>query len=451
MDALTRRWRRGIVGTLRRIAPRLSGPWVWVETAAVTGIAIALGAWMVPDDPLLVHEEFPWVWFAAVLIALRYGVLAGLASSALIVGAWFWLTPDASSDTVPRLYFLGGLLLVMVSGEFSGLWRTRLRRMAETNGYLEDRIERVTKRLYLLQLSHERLEQDLLSRSTTLRDALFDLRRRLLDQYDATAMPGAAALLEFLSQACQLEVCALYARTVDEDGEARYERVAVAGDAPPLAADDALLAYTEERGELAHVQTAALSHDLPTQHLAVAPVTAGDGRRLGVLVVTRMPFFALNEDTLQLLAVLLATYADTVTIAERSVPLLQRYPDCPIDFAMELVKLQRLQREFRIQTSMVVLAFGNHPLWNDAFDHVLRQRRAPDVIWTRTMKDRTILINLLPVSNRATVEGYLLRMAGSLEQTFGGGFEALNVRTASVALTGADPAAVIDRALGAIK
>jgi hypothetical protein len=42
-------------------------------------------------------------------------------------------------------------------------------------------------------------------------------------------------------------------------------------------------------------------------------------------------------------------------------------------------------------------------------------------------------------------------MASSLEQTFGGGFEALNIRTASVALTGNDPAAVIDRALGALK
>jgi len=448
MEALNRWRRRGLL-TLRRIAPRLSGPWIWVETVAVTAIAIGLGRWFAPGDPLLVHEEFPWVWFAAILIALRYGVLAGLASSALIVAAWYGLMPDGRE--IPRLFFLGGFLLVMVSGEFSGLWRTRLRRMQEMNGFLEDRIERVTKRLYLMQLSHERLEQDLLSRATTLRDALFDLRRRLLAQFDSSRLPGGAALLEFLSQACQLEVCALYARVEGADGRVRYERVAALGDAPPLAMDDALLAYTEEHDELAHVQTDALSQELPTEHLVVAPVDTGERQRMGVLVVTRMPFFALNEDTLQLLAVLLATYADTVAIASHSLPLLERYPDCPLDFAVELIKLMRLQRDYRIQTHMVVMVFGDHPLWNDAFDHVMRLRRAPDVIWTRTVGNRTLLVNLLPVSNRATVEGYLMRMNGTLEESFGGDFEQLGIRTGSVALTGTDPVAVIERALGAAK
>ena len=71
----------------------------------------------------------------------------------------------------------------------------RLRRTSEINAYLEDRIERTTKRLYLLRLSHDRLEQDLLSRPTTLRDSITELRRRIAGRAGESELAGASDFL----------------------------------------------------------------------------------------------------------------------------------------------------------------------------------------------------------------------------------------------------------------
>jgi hypothetical protein len=439
---LPRRWERMAVFLL----PRVTGGWVWVETALISLAAIGLG-WLVdPADPLHVASEFPWPWLAPVLLALRYGLISGLASAVILLVAWFALQPTGIAATPPKLYFLGGLLLVMVCGEYSGVWRMRLRRMAEVNKHLEDRVEGVTKRLYLLRLSHERLEQDLLSRPTTLRDALADLRRRLIKRAGSGPLPGAEELLQFIAQTCQLELAAIYRELADDPP--RYERVAAIGEPPAIERSDALLAYVQERGELAHVQLADIDQTLPTQHLVVAPIRTSAGERLGMLVVTRMPFFALNEDTLQLVAVLLAVYADGIESGSAVLPVLAALPGCPVDFATELAKLQRIEREFGAESHVVALAFGDHPFWADAYQLVMRQRRTPDLLWTPpTESHRSLLINLMPFAGRAAVEGYLLRIEEAIQESFGHRPDALRIRTTVIALSEGDPVPALQRLL----
>ena len=271
---------------------------IWLETAVFTAAAIAIGRYLSADDPLFTASQFPWPWFAPLLLALRYGVMPGIASSALLLAGWYLFQPDPVQAEIPKLYFLGGLLMVMVCGEYSGLWRTRLRRMSEVNFYLDDRIERITKRLYLLRLSHERLEQDMLSRPSTLRDAVGALRRRVAtdpgeEGQREAGLRGAQKLLEFLAQYCQLEVAAIYAP--DAKDTRTYHRVAEIGSPPPLLADDPLLAYARERQRLAHIQVTELDKAHPTEHLVVAPIETGRHRLLGMLGVTRMPFFAMNK------------------------------------------------------------------------------------------------------------------------------------------------------------
>jgi hypothetical protein len=430
----------------RWLIPRFGGVWIWAETVAITALALLLSALANPADPFYIRAQFPWPWFAPVLIALRYGVMPGVASSALLLAGWYGWAPKDPGMDLPKLYFLGGLLLTMVCGEYSGLWRTRLRRLAELNQYLEDRVERVTKRFYLLRLSHDRLEQDMLSRPTTLRDALSELRRRVAASAGGAALPGAQPLLDFLAQICQLEVAAIYGPVPDP--EHGFERAAAIGESPPLRADDALLAHARANGMLAHVQSDAIAQMAPTSQLVIAPIVGSDRQWLGVLAVSRMPFFALTEETMQTLAVLLSAYADGVTAAEQVLPLVSSYPGLPIEFAEELVKLTRIQREFSLSSHIVVLEFGAHSNRLDMFNQVLRQRRTPDVIWSiENLLGRSVLINLMPLAGLASVNGYLLRTETALQEIFGGNFAELGVRTAVVALTDPEPLDSIKRIL----
>ncbi len=425
-------------------SPRSEGAWIWVESTVITLVAIALGFWIDPADPFFLRAEFPWSWFAAVLLALRYGVLSGILSAAILLAGWYAWVPGHFDAEVPKLYFLGGLLLVMVCGEYSGNWGTRLRRLSELNLYLEDRVERITKRLYLLRLSHDRLEQDLLTRPTTLRDALSDLRRRLALEHRDGPLPGAQVFLDFIAQQCQLEVAAIYHARWDLDRS--YERVAQVGEPPALRHDDALLVFARERQKLAHVQTGDMEGKAPTDHLVVAPLVSSDGRGVGMLVVTRMPFFALKEETLQMLAVLLASYADGVVIAERAAPLMRAHPDCPEEFVEEMIKLARIQREFGLVSHIVVLSIDDGPNRQDIYEAVQRSRRTPDVTWgIENRRGRGFVINLMPLAGRAAVEGYVTRTELSLQRGFGGNLGALGVRTHLIPLSEPAPLDAVRR------
>ena len=430
----------------RWLTPLHAGAWVWVETLVLTLLAMGFGWLANPAAPFFIDAQFPWPWFAPALIALRYGVGAGVTSSALLLLGWSAWSDEGLGASLPKLYFLGGLLLVMVSGEYSGIWRTRLHRMAELNLYLEDRMERVTRRLYLLRLSHDRLEQDILSKPTTLRDALSELRLRLSGRVEGEALPGAQNFLEFLAQTCQLEVAAIY--YARGDLQRSFLPVADVGDVPPLKNDDPLLAYSLEHGKLAHVQTSALGTTLPTAHLVVAPIYDSSRKLLGVLVVSKMPFFALKEETLQLMSVLLSAYADGVSAAELVLPLLASFPGIPTEFAEELVKLTRIEREFHLASHIVVLEFGQHRERPDMYQQVLRQRRTPDVIWNLDdIAGRSFIINLMPLAGQAAVDGYLLRTESVLQAQFGGNFQALAIRAHAISLSDPDPLAHVKRVL----
>ena len=420
----------------------------WIETLVLSVAAVAIGRYFSPADPLFTDSQFPWPWFAPVLLALRYGVMPGIISSALLLCGWYALQPDPAAAEIPKLYFLGGLLMVMVCGEYSGLWRTRLRRMSEINYYLEDRIERVTKRLYLLRLSHERLEQDMLSRPSTLRDAVGALRRRVaIDSSKGKGgLPGAQDLLEFLSQYCQLEVAAIY--IADAAAPGGHHRVADLGSPPPLQADDPLLAYARERRSLAHIQVTELDKAHPTEHLVVAPIDTGSGLHLGMLVVTRMPFFAMNEEMLRMISVLLSAYAEGITAADEIMPLVTALPGLPVVFAEEYIKLARLQKEFGIPSHIVVLVCFGHPERLDIFAQIKRERRQPDVVWSiEELVECSIVVTLMPLAGAAAVDGYLLRVENSLRETHGNGFKPLGIYPHIISLSHADPLGAVKRVL----
>ncbi|MBK6638981.1 MAG: DUF4118 domain-containing protein [Rhodocyclaceae bacterium] len=178
----------------------------WLETFALPAIAIGLAWWAVPQDPLLIKAAFPWLWLAPVLVALRYGVMPGLISSTLLLGNWLLAdTLGRVSVEFPQNFFFGGGLLVLVCGEFSDVWRDRISRMDETNIYITERLSRLTQRHLLLNLSHDRLEQEMLARPGSLRDALAKLRTAVIESTDGAALPGVDGLLQLLTQYVNIE------------------------------------------------------------------------------------------------------------------------------------------------------------------------------------------------------------------------------------------------------
>jgi hypothetical protein len=423
-------------------SPLLANRWLWLEAIIIPIIGMGL-CWLVsPDDPFFINKgEFPWTWFAPVLVALRYGVMAGIVSTGIMLIGWFLLLP--SGTEFPKLYFLAGLILVMISGEYSTTWRTRLRRVGELNAYLTERFTRIMNQLNVLRLSHDQLEHDLITQPATLRDALYELRMLMAVRSSGTSLPAAQEILVLLAHHCQLEAAAVY-----EIVDGSYVQRAKLGDPPPVKSNDSLLEYALEKRALAHLQTEDLgSEGSPTEHLVVAPILTSGDQLLGVLIVTRMPFFALNEDTLRTLSLLLGLYADSVVVSDDVGQVMTRVPRCPYDFADELVKLIRMQRDFGINSHIVVLQFGPHAERVDMILFATRLRRRFDVQWQFGGGDResTGIANLMPLASDIAVRGYLERMESALKDRFGGDFETLYVRPYVISMEQHDPLAVLGR------
>ena len=400
----------------RALRPSLSPSAIIAETVLLTLFSVALGIWINPLDPLWTQSSFPWAWFAPVILALRYGPFPGLGGAAVLLVSWFafhlsgWLGGE-----FPKINFLGGLILVMLSGEFSSLWLARTRRAEGVQLYLDQRLDYLTHQYYLLRLSHDRLEQDLIGRPMAMRDALATLQDMIEDEAKNHGAPSQQlscgdGLLRLFAQYCQFESAALYAiheKSIDKSPTAS---LGMAADAAPLAVDDPLIQRALETGRLSHVAHNLGSGENPSRYLIAAPLTTFDGEQLGILAVERVPFFALHEEMLQTLNLLLGYYTDGLVTNRLAAQIRSRFALCPTDFAAELQRLWRVRQESDVCSVLVALEFPPNVRHEDMSLQIRSQRRALDVNWLIETGEHKVLVTLMPLAGTAAAEGYIARI-----------------------------------------
>ncbi len=418
----------------RWIAPAIARPFAILEVLVGTALAVVVAWRLHPEDPLLLAAHFPWLWMVVLVAALRYGSLAGATSGGVLAAAWYVLYGAAGSP-FPMVHFAGGLTLALVAGHFCDIWSHRAHRAQGINAYYSDRLVAITHNHYLLRVSHERLERDLLARPVTLRDALTRLRdltvRRAADVYGhAGGLPNAQPMLEFAALTCQIEVASLFPVRAQRLVTTPIARV---GEGFEPDANDPLVQHCLREGTLAHVRADDAASDT-SPYLACAPLLDGEGTLVSVLIVRRMPFLALNHDNLQLLLVLLAYYADGVAHQPLVATVRESVPHVPYDFALELGRLARLKRASGIESSLVALAFPRGARGDSLFEQTVRQRRALDALWTIGTPRRQIAIALMPITDEHGIDGYLMRVETLLRQQYDVDFQSghIAIHTAHV-------------------
>lgn len=375
------------------------------EIIALPLLAVALGYLWARQDPLQVTGEFPWAWLAPLLLALRYGPLAGLGGSAVLLAAWWALNPGRLGS-FPQMYFLGGLILVFVAGEFSSFWRTRTRRAETVQMYLDQRLDHVVRQHYLLRLSHDRLGRELIGRPMSMHDALATLRDTGRD--GASGEQGAQALLRLLAQYCQLDCAALHSVV---EGQLVAEPAAVLGVYQGLHADDPLVRQALETRKLCHISQAVTAQQ-SSRYLVAAPLLDLADEVYGLLLVQDMSFFALHTENLQTLKLLLGYYTDGLSMHALAAPIVAQFPDCPPTFAFELQRLGHIHRQTQVPSIVVVLECLERAIALDLPQQIQRLKREMDEIWCLEAPQRTTLAVLMPLGDAATAEGYIARLQG---------------------------------------
>ncbi|MFM0736210.1 PelD GGDEF domain-containing protein [Paraburkholderia xenovorans] len=438
-----------------------------LESILATLLAIGLCWLFRPHNPLLVHVGFGWIWIVPIVLALRYGSIAGAFSGLILLGAWYVLYPGADPSSLgsiahtliepqpqaqafPVGFFFGGFVFTLLCGQFGDVWITRLGQARMANDYLAERLSILTRNQFLLRLSHERLEQDLLGRPATLRDSLARMRAVTIAQEPGSAQRGAVDLrgaqqfLDAAAQACQLERARLYAW---RDGKPHPEAAAWIGTAFDLDADDPLVREALEARSLVHIESNAQQLGAPSRYIACVPLIDALKEPVGLLVIEHMPFLALTRDNLQFLLVLCNYYADGVQHAVVTRDTLNAFPDCPYDFALDYARLVHLYRDTQVQSSLVALVFDDRAASTTWYEHVLRTRRALDVQWARGDARQRMILTLMPLSGESSIDGYLLRIEDNLRAQYGVDFESARIAVHAMVIANDEPVVALRRLL----
>lgn len=409
----------------------------WFETVGITLLAPAIGALLDSSDPFFLKTPFPWLWFGPLLVALRYGIAQALTSVSLLALLWLGLSWSGLTENIfPLNSMLGGVLMALIAGQFSSVWSNRLRRTEQLSHHATERFEQLSRAYFMVRLSHDRLEQNLISRPVTLRQAMTELRRLMSKSGAGLNAATADELMSILVNYCSLTSAAIYPV---QTGRILPEPLTKCGQDVPCLPDDLLLQSAMESGHTAYQSADRLREEQHSRYLVAAPMTTSSGKLLGVLLVTDMPFMALNRETLQILGVLLAYAADHVAASDFAGQLLTIYPDCPSIFGSEICKMVRLRRDLEISSALAVISLGPHPRREEICLLLERQLRGLDHGWRRDLGWAVQFVILMPFAGPAATEGYLSRLSALLHKQFNISLEKDEVSCRFVFLTAEDP------------
>ncbi len=426
----------------RRLQPQRTSPWlglvralrIWrpnaqadrliaaLESAALPALALYLSWRINPQDPLGLHAGFPWIWFGPWLAAVRYGAGYGLFGVALYGGMWArFFSPDLA--TFPGEFFLGGALVSLILGEFGSAYKVQSVRHREIQRDLTARLERTKRRLFVVKESLATLEQELTDRPMTLRDALLDLRRRLVQAHStpargsraAAALPDPGTLLQLLSQACRLIEAGIFVR---RSGDAHWTPVARLGkNLPKLDTMHPLIEHVLETHEIAHIAQAGLADPHYNQWVFAAPLRLDLYEEVdALLAVHTMPFMAFDDINLRRLQVLAASYADFTQLELLVEDVRAVWPASPIGMQHEWAHLAALHKASGLR-SYCALWMGQARLNEIVLDE-FSGLQPPESSWWRlqTAKGHLVLAVLLPIISGASLTSYRRQMIDALEQ-----------------------------------
>lgn len=408
----------------RTLAPVAVRPLAVVEVLACMALVLALCRLMRPADPLFLEIGFPWIWLAATVFALRYGAILGVLAGLCIAAAWFVFHGGQGTMAFPEMLFAGGMAQLVITGHFSDIWSARERRLRAINAYLDDSLVALTNNHYLLRVSHERLERDILGKPFTLRDAIERVRSLPAENASRAvpsssrssgdaALPNADVVLDFAASGCRIGQASIFAMTAQGLDPAPAASVGA-----PFKPDtgDALLRECLLQKDLRHLRQ---TDDAQGGYLVCAPLLSASGRLFGVLIVRQMAFLSLTHENLQLLLVLLSYYADGLEQHALVAPVQSRLPQCPHEFALELARLAHIQRCSGVRSMMAGMVFPVGALGDAMIEQLTRQRRMLDLLWVYDQEEARVAIALLPLTDEVGVNGYFSRIAHVAQTQFG--------------------------------
>ena len=409
-----------------------------VESVLLPVLVLWLGWKLRPDDPLGAHAGFPWAWFGPWLIAVRYGAGYGLFGVAFYAAFWKFgpmLFGAVPAESFPAEFFLGGMLMTLILGEFGAAFRNRQVLHREVTKDLTARLERTKRRLFVIKEALSTLEQELTDRPMTLRDALLDLRRTFAFQGNRRALPAPDAVpglpaprplpdprafLQLLSQSCRLVEAGIFVREITPQGLQWRLAASLGQTLPVLDPAEVLINRILETHQSVHIAQASLGETDGHPWVFAAPLRLDEYDEVdALLAVHTMPFMSFEENNLQRLQVLCASYLDFSQLELSVEDVRSAWVQAPISLQQEWAQLSELGQNFKLHSYCAVWS-GQGRVSDDVLAEFAGLQPVESSTWTlKGRGGKPALVVLLPLLSSAGLANYRRDMVTLLGQILG--------------------------------
>lgn len=294
----------------------------WIDTAVLAGLLVLLNGFLAPADfGWLQLDPSPYL-LLPVLIGCRYGflsgVLAGVTGMAIVSVGLVRLESITFAEALQEHgFFLGALIFIGgVCGEIQHSFRKRELQASVENENLHARLKKLDTDLFLLREAKAELERLMATRDAELSTLDSEIRRL----FDSEGNELFENLLLLLNRQVRITDAGLYLLG-DED---QLTRKALLGTGEFL--PESIQANEIEMVAMALKHRTSVTipefwqKDIKVHknYLLVAPLLDAAENPLGVLVVTGMPFIALNKKSVQLISLVCRWAARVVEIRSRA-------------------------------------------------------------------------------------------------------------------------------------
>ena len=420
---------------------RVSSSVAWIETVLITLLVPLFGYWVNENDPFFLNHTFPWLLFAPLLPAMRYGFGHGFTSAIILICiiTLGWRTELVPIDRFPSGVVLGLLMLTMLVGEFTDMWLRQLGKQEVINKAQRKRLDEFTRNYQLLKVSHDRLENRLASSTNSLREALVNLKikAKSIEGQSNVLKKVAVDILTMLADYSYVQSANIY--QIKDNKLINTMPLASLGNSTLTDSYNPIIRKSLETCQLVSVNSEAYEKDDNPMNknnvLAAVPVSDVEGFIWGVIAIHEMPFVAFHQENLQLIAVLCGHIGDLISHAE------QRYSYGNSESSVFLHYLKRAiadRKDFDIETILLVLTLPEKKdISNNIETLLLGQMRGLDRAWVqKNSEGRTVVFLLMPLTTIIEFEGYRERMSQIFKERLGMHWENMDIETSFREITG---------------
>lgn len=387
-----------------------------VESVLLSVTLVLVCYYINNQDPLLLHASFPWVWLLPMLIGLRYGLLGSSITIAIYVFVMYLTVRYRYFDwSSYRVWFLGGLIATIICNEYYAYWHRKQYKIIKKSDYLANRLESLSRAYSAMRISHDRLEESLITKPVTLRGAIADLRTVLTQHHGKLNESSATQLMAILANTSMIGKAGLY---LFDKKQLNPEPIGSIGQAEPLVTNDILVTRCLEAHHTFYVAINTLDDNDVSHYLAVVPMMTADNHMLGLLAVKELPFSGMTDESLRIMSLLMAYFADEIYATRESKVITEAYPNCPSFFAAEILRLQHLYKISGIDSTVFTYTFHNNPQGLRLRKAIKQQIRGVDVYWERESDQHLQLLILMPLTLNGMVQAYIGRISSKIKIEF---------------------------------